>query len=161
MLRLCSCQPIVRQSLGSLQAVFRQSSNSCQVFVRQLLGSLQAVLRLLSGGCYHVVVRQMSNCQTSVRFVIYWAAYGSERLFSLFLQCVEDFMWNCSGKYIQISFSKYFDPIVWGQWPRVEKKLKLKRQIGGHRQTIQWRLNVFYPHIFFNKCTLDLKQVPF
>ena len=95
------CQAVIRQSSGTFQAVIRQ----LPVFARQLLGSLYAVLRPLSGRCYHVVFRQMS-----VRFVIYWAAYGSERLISLFLQCMKDFMWNFSSKPSSI-YSWFLKPL--------------------------------------------------
>ena len=62
-------QAVVRQLSGSRQAVFRQSSGSRQAVVRQSLGSHESV------------------------FVNYYAAYGTESLFSLvFTIYVTDFL---------------------------------------------------------------------
>ena len=58
-------------------------SGSCRVIVRQSSCSHQEGIRQSSGS--QTVTRQFSNCQISVKFVIYCAAYGAERLISLVL----------------------------------------------------------------------------
>ena len=74
----------VRHLSGIHEAFIRNSLGICQVFIRYSSGVFQAFVRHSSGIIRHssgrcqasqAMVRQMSNCQNSMRFVICWAAY--------------------------------------------------------------------------------------